>query len=159
MVNRFTPDLILARINSAYEYLSYLQELETGNVSWKDGLNQYEAGSLSFAKAMTLINPRFCPAISTNVQGVRRFLEEPGFSSMKCQSDILWGYDCPIGSRALHADHLFPYTLGGPTIGANKIYLCSDHNSMKSCDLHFYSWESKAEWLDAQIRLIARYAN
>lgn len=55
----------------------------------------------------------------------------------QCQSEIIFGYECPLEDITSTNDHIWPYSLGGPTIAVNRITLCKTHNSMKSNNFHF----------------------
>ena len=93
-------------------------------------------------------------ALIRDIQGYRSFKQENG----KCQSKLIWGYECPIHSLLCHGDHLFPYSMGGPTISANKLLLCRYHNMVKATDIHLFPWEEKENrliWLDSHIKNIA----
>ncbi len=69
-----------------------------------------------------------------------------------CQSDVVWGYKCPLTEESIESDHFFPRALGGPAIGTNQVWLCRTHNQWKGSDLMHYPWERGApEWLDRQI--------
>lgn len=75
-------------------------------------------------------NTETCP-----VRGPRTFtVGQP--RGAKCQSRELWGYDCPFDQVNLSADHRFPFSLGGPTLGTNLIWLCKVHNGAKAADWH-----------------------
>lgn len=95
---------------------------------------------------------RVCP-----IRGERSFRMEAGMQGRQCSSPLLWGYDCPLHAvDGLAADHLFPYSLGGPTVAENKIYLCSRHNAVKGADIHIYPWErGEPPWLQAVIQRIS----
>lgn len=73
---------------------------------------------------------------------------DAGASVHGCQSEILWGYKCELEGE-IEVDHLFPYSLGGPSNGSNKLHLCRLHNRLKSSDIHFYPWEKgEPAWLE-----------
>ena len=77
---------------------------------------------------------------------------------IKCRSMLLWGYECPFEDiNQLAADHCFPYSLGGPTLATNKIYLCKWHNQIKAGDIHIFPWElGEPQWLLPMIDRIKR---
>jgi hypothetical protein len=55
----------------------------------------------------------------------------------------------------MEIDHLFPYSLGGPTIAVNAIYLCRRHNLGKSVDIHLIPWEEGFPWVDGILNNLA----
>src|SRR5207247_1839385 len=59
----------------------------------------------------------------------------------QCQAMRLWGCSCPYGAAPKEADHLFPRSLGGPTIAENRLTLCTWHNKIKSMDPYIFPWE------------------
>ncbi len=148
------------RIDTAKTYLERLNSnLSKGwNIIYED----YSKGHLDFFDKITMIHPDFIKSIHLpnhishdnlirDIQGKRLFKQENG----SCQSKLLWGYECPYNNNLLcHGDHLFPYSMGGPTISANKLLLCHYHNMVKSTDIHLYPWEDKMNrfsWLDNHI--------
>jgi hypothetical protein len=42
-----------------------------------------------------------------------------------CEAKFVWGYPCPFGDTRVQIDHLFPYSLGGPTVPGNGVWLCA----------------------------------
>lgn len=86
------------------------------------------------------------------VQGKRSF--GPNFRTSNCESELIWGYSCNLNDD-IEQDHLFPYSLGGKTIPANRVFLCKYHNQVKSSDIHNFPWENLRErvepWLDEQL--------
>jgi len=84
-------------------------------------------------------------SIQHSVQGARKFGPKVGNST--CQSSMLWGYECKLGGD-IQQDHLFPYSLGGPSLGTNRIYLCHYHNMVKGSDIHCFPWESTEMWIE-----------
>ncbi len=91
-------------------------------------------------------------SIQKVIQGDRNFRGK--LASKACTSKYLWGYDCEFNSD-IQKDHLFPYSLGGPTVNGNMLGLCRYHNMVKSSDVHCYPWEDfgvwAEPWLDLQI--------
>jgi len=58
------------------------------------------------------------------------------YTTERCQLSRLLGgnIQCPYHRRTVkcQADHLWPFSLGGPTIETNKLALCGDCNRQKS---------------------------
>jgi hypothetical protein len=152
-----------ARINSAY---CYLKELERSTkVGWLEYFNS--EAKTAFSK-LALLHPDHLHNLDLpphrNIESIQRSIQGPRtFSSSiygcVCQSTLVWEYACEL-TGAIQQDHLFPYSLGGPTLGANRIYLCQYHNMVKSSDIHCYPWEAvdtwTRSWLDVQLDRLHR---
>lgn len=83
---------------------------------------------------------------------------DPLVFSEECQSDRLWGYECPFRGSEFAADHLFPRSLGGPTDARNRLNLCRWHNTAKSMDVHVFPWEEGIpDWVPQLLRVLARW--
>lgn len=138
------------RYESTKEYLLSLEKsLQLG---W---LGFYNKHSNSIYDKLALIHPDHYEEINLDdhllngaaqkkIQGSRSFSAS---SSMEtCSSSLLWDYDCHLNGD-IQQDHLFPYSLGGPTIAKNRIYLCCYHNMVKSSDVHCFPWEAVEQWV------------
>lgn len=150
-----------SRVEVAKRYLEeHHKMLDT---SWPSLYRKYKKGELSKVQEFSLINPdHFRELVNVrDVLGNRSFNQDLVIESIDCQSRKMWGYDCNVQERShvgMNADHLFPYSLGGPTLGGNKIYLCSVHNEMKGNDIHLYPWEAPTpEWLQQIISSIHHF--
>lgn len=148
------------RIESAEKYLSHLEySLRT---DWTHQYKAYLEGELSSEESLSLIHPLHYNDITDvgDIRGARSFTKEPSSNTIKCECDIIWGYDCPMSLRelsAIQADHLFPYSLGGPTVSGNKIHLCEVHNRSKGADFHLLPWgHLNFNWVDETIHRIYR---
>jgi hypothetical protein len=153
------------RVESAKEYLTAL------NISlrkpWKEQFNLMLEEKLSIYEKLSLLSPLHLQNIRLpkhvkyenviiEIQGKRNFKSEQGG---KCDSQLIWGYDCFFDSNNISSDHLFPYSLGGPTSPNNKILLCRYHNMVKNSDIHFYPWEqvnSRSVWLNDSLEKISK---
>lgn len=93
--------------------------------------------------------------LQAKIQGPRSFQNKSNQGSCNC--NLLWGYNCTL-NEDIQQDHLFPYSLGGPTLGTNRIYLCRYHNMVKTSDIHIYPWINVTtltqQWLDNQIKML-----
>jgi hypothetical protein len=111
--------------------------------------------ALELVEAMTLIHPVWLPSAVDK----RLIFGERSFgltTASRCESHELWQYACDLRHTSLHADHLFAYSLGGPTWAANRLTLCDVHNGIKGADVHLYPWEAgEPSWL---ARLLERYS-
>jgi 5-methylcytosine-specific restriction endonuclease McrA len=129
------------------------------DVNWREAYCEYQYGRLTPYEALVICHPRYYNEASdapiSNIRGPRAFSSEDLLTGSKCRAVNIWGYECPFSTEVcLQADHIFPYAYGGPTESANKLYLCSEHNRLKGCDLHYFDWEqSRIVWLT---QLLAR---
>lgn len=164
MVNGSTLDL---RIGRAHEYLCALAA--SFERPWAEAVRQARAGE-DWLPLLALAHPdhykecerylreyhvqRICP-----VRGARSFEMEVGLDTLACAAERIWGYACPIArSDKPAADHLFPFSLGGPTLASNKVHLCRWHNQIKAADIHVYPWElGQPPWLDDVLKRISRF--
>jgi hypothetical protein len=139
-------DVIAQRFASGHRYLQLLRR--PNRFPWRQNYNRYCSGELSLEEAMVLAHPEWLPPYiqPTTILGDPTFTAVAGGS---CQSQRLWGYECDVPrSGALHGDHLFPRSLGGPTAALNRLTLCSVHNWLKGADVHLYPWEAgEPAWL------------
>lgn len=153
-------DVFRVRVQATEKYLKYLEESFLPNW-WVHRTNWIKADD--WLGRLALIHPDHFFDIehlrdSCPVRGVRKFPIEPGMSDKECGCKDVWGYSCPIhsGGQAIAADHLFPFSFGGPTLASNKLYLCSRHNLMKGSDLHCFPWElGEPRWLSALLERAA----
>lgn len=151
------------RTDSTIEYLKALEK--SFQVGWSE---TFTIGEKTVFEKLALLHPlhikeldlpshQSVEKIQESFQGPRRFSKPLGGNS--CQSALLWGYDCELKGE-LQQDHLFPYSLGGPTFQTNRIFLCNYHNMVKSSDIHCYPWDSidswTEPWLDSQIDRLNR---
>ena len=78
--------------------------------------------------------------------------------SEPCESARLWGYPCPFEGAQSAADHLYPKSLGGPTVAENRLTLCRWHNTAKSMDVHIFPWEEGVlVWVPRILRSLSGY--
>lgn len=136
--------------NHAEAYLLSLQTVLSQN--W---LDTYQKKELDIYEKLSLLHPDHIDSldlpysqkkseIQSLVQGPRQF--KPHHIKQSCDSRKLWGYSCKL-DQPLEQDHLFPYSLGGPTISTNRIFLCKYHNMVKSCDIHILPWNDINNWI------------
>ena len=69
-----------------------------------------------------------------------------------CSIDKLTMVDClfnemPEIRGKVEADHIWPNSLGGPSILDNRLLLCKYHNGMKSNDISNFTWEHPPSWV------------
>jgi hypothetical protein len=140
--------MINPRYDQARMYLEALNESLRN--SWLEQVDK----PLSIFQKLALLHPdhygaldlpcnKSVEVIKQQIQGKRKF--ERTIITAKCECHIVWGYDCRLDT-ILELDHLFPYALGGPTIGTNRITLCKYHNMVKSSDVHCFPWEFYEKW-------------
>ena len=137
------------RTKSASDYLKALDKsLQQG---W---LKSFRGGAHTIFEQLALLHPEHLEelglpshwtvqSIQQSIQGVRSFAS-PVLNSA-CDAHLIWGYECEL-SGDIQQDHLFPYSLGGPTVARNRVFLCKYHNMVKSSDIHCYPWESVDKW-------------
>lgn len=149
---------LLTRVAGAKEYLLALQL--SYSADWFVWLSEYVAGRLSLAHAFALIHPDHYADLDpmNAIRGPRQFEEEVGVSSVRCAVHEFWGYPCSNSLLGdVVGDHVFPYSLGGPTVATNKIHLCRIHNQMKSNDVHVFPWDAPPPpWLPICLDAIRR---
>ena len=134
------------RVRFASLYLEALQK--TLQVGWNEIYNQKE--NLKLYQKLTLIHPDVLSEVGLTENQINKFrgtnkFDRDNISTRKCASDKIWGYECNLTSneQEIEQDHLFPYSLGGPTIKQNRIFLCRYHNQLKGNDIHLYPWEEE----------------
>lgn len=140
-----------ARIEQGRLYFETLG-LMFRQASWDDAHDLHVAGGSQRASALALIHPAWLETEDfSEIRGSRSF----GFEAMgeSCQAPLIWGYSCP--NSAIEVDHMFPYSLGGPTRADNGLLLCRDHNRLKGHDVHLIPWERYSfPWLADQLAAI-----
>lgn len=82
----------------------------------------------------------------------------------RCRIDLLIGMECPFNEFPsirgdLQGDHLWPYSLGGPSNSrndraVNRILLCPNCNRSKSSGIIMYNWKIPP-WLENRLREIS----
>jgi len=135
--------IISARIEVASAYIqAYYASLQS---AWDEMYQLYLDDELKLAASLALAHPDHYKELpnSNQIRGQRSFSKDTAHDSINCSCKTIWGYKCSVNIAlwGISADHLFPFSLGGPTIGSNKMYLCAMHNQLKGNDVHFYPWE------------------
>jgi 5-methylcytosine-specific restriction endonuclease McrA len=119
--------------------------------------------ALSIEERLALINPacfeRVEPERSAHqaretIQGRKSFARAT--TMITCQRDERYGSRCY--QRAAEQDHFFPYKYGGPTLAANRIWLCSSCNSDKSASVQGLEIGQNIEgWLASYLQSLEKY--
>lgn len=137
------------RVEHARAYLEFLQR--STSHSWLDLYNRHQAGLLSLPQSVVLVHPSWLDAQKTPSREKRSF--NLTFTSLqRCEAEKIWGYECTFESP-IHQDHYFPYSLGGPTLPANALFLCKLHNDSKAGDIHLLNWTPETfTWLSPMIQ-------
>ena len=149
-----------SRIEQGEEYLLALEEFR--NWEWSEILAVYRKRRLTLPQAMVLVHPTFYEDREANVGlsilGPRSFPVSAGQHVAGCMSDQIWLSACELKNpEAVHSDHLFPYSLGGPTVAENQLFLCPVHNRSKAGDIHLFPWErGEPSWLAIQVERIGK---
>ena len=146
------------RIEQGEEYLWALEQFQ--NRKWSEILAEYRNGRLSLPQAMVLVHPDYYEdreeAVGQSVRGPRSFLASVGQQVAHCMADQIWLVGCSLSSpEVIQSDHMFPYSLGGPTMAENQLFLCPAHNRSKASDIHLFPWErGEPRWLATQVERI-----
>jgi hypothetical protein len=150
--------ILLARVERGAQYFIALSRAFQS--SWRQVREGIERDNelRSATELLPLLHPEWLNSLAQReaAQGRRAFPGTPARSA-RCQSSLLWGYSCPFDAP-LEVDHLFPYTLGGPsTSHGNSLVLCREHNRMKAHDIHVLPWEVDAlwAWIPGQVQWVA----
>lgn len=145
--------LIGTRINKAKHYLSVLED--SLQVSWNE-FYTVSKDHKDWVYRLAAVHPQHylehIPAFKAAcpIRGLRSMPIDAGAADRGCRCSLIWGYPCHLHRPQLVADHLFPYSFGGPSCGENKIFLCGLHNSVKGSDIHMFPWErGEPAWLPA----------
>lgn len=154
-------EILRKRIEHGEEYLLALEELLDSE--WNEIFAAHSEGKLRLPQSMVLLHPSFYKEREREtgiaaIRGTRRFTRDAGPGHTNCMADQIWLSSCPLEKPgALHSDHLFPYSLGGPTLAANQLFLCPVHNRSKTNDVHLFPWEKgEPSWLAEQVDRIRR---
>jgi HNH endonuclease len=156
---------ISQRVAKAQEYLTILQasmqidwpEFYTQAVTHENWLFRLAAVHPVHYKDYVWQESNQC-----KIRGPRGMQMDGGVKVQGCQCRLIWGYDCKLTQTRFEADHLFPYAFGGPSLGQNKVVLCSLHNQAKGSDVHLFPWElGEPVWLGGvldRIKIQLRYS-
>ena len=143
------------RLERGEEYLLALEEFQSWG--WSEILAEYNEGRLALPQAMVLVHPDFYKEreaeVGQSIRGHRSFSTTAGRHVAACMADRIWLSACPLENpEVVHSDHLFPYSLGGPTLAENQLFLCAVHNRSKASDIHLFPWErGEPNWLAIQV--------
>ncbi len=149
-------EVVANRFSSALRYLEFLESIRSTR-NWLAEHGRFMAQELTTEEALALVHPRFLIDVGDAdfIRGRRSFDEEVSAEWCQCQSEMVWGYVCPIRADSFQADHFFPYGAGGATETENRIWLCPSHNSVKSSDVHLYRWEAPLpNWVTPRLALM-----
>jgi len=138
---------------SATEYI-----LELGlllQLSGGDRLEQMNAQAPSLSGRLARINPRIWSVIDVagmgqpDPRGKRQFPAASRSRAGSCEIfRLLPGAECTINEEGREFDHVWPYSLGGPTVSSNRTRLCATHNQVKSAFV-LLAMDEQPEWLEA----------
>ena len=159
-MNAIDPTTLKNRIAFGEEYLLALEEFQSWK--WSEILAEYHNRRLTLPQAMVLVHPAFYEDREANleqsIRGPRSFSTTAGQQVAACMADQIWFSACPLASpEDVHSDHFFPYSLGGPTLAENQLFLCPVHNRSKANDIHLFPWElGEPNWLGTQVDRIGK---
>ena len=143
------------RIEAGREYFEALDLAFT--VGWREAFSAYSGSGQPVTLGLALVHPEWFEDQAVrpggDIRGPRGFPLRAQKSG-SCQAEVLWGYQC--ARVPLEVDHLFPYSLGGPTRPENGVLLCVSHNRLKGHDVHLLPWETyRFPWLAEQVEAAA----
>jgi hypothetical protein len=148
--------LLIQRLEITRDYLACVEELDT--TAWEVAYERYLAGNATLPEQLALAHPKhYLPFPgSAAIRGPRLFTQSL-FGPQGCQAEVLWAYACQRTTVfGAVADHLSPWSLGGPTAATNMLFLCALHNQLKGSDIHMYPWEAgEPPWLRPTLHAIA----
>jgi len=152
-----SDSLLEKRISYAIRYLQF--DASTRDLTWLEAIESFNSNAdFKLPELMVLIHPRFMKAMDLDTKLLLGGDFIPNVTNgQKCRSKEVWGYECPYINSKIHVDHSFPRSRGGATHPMNAMYLCDNHNLMKSSDVHMYPWENlelNLEWIDATLEKI-----
>lgn len=148
------------RIERGEEYLLALEKFQSWK--WSEILAEYRKRMLTVPEAMVLVHPDYYKdreaRVGQSIRGPRSFSAIASQHAADCMANQIWLSACPLKNPdVVHSDHLFPYSLGGPTIAANRLLLCPVHNRSKAGDIHLFPWErGEPSWLTIQVERIGK---
>jgi hypothetical protein len=127
---------------------------------WEEKTALFRAGQLDPEEALVLAHAEWyaeleIEGLPSSVRGPRTF--GPVLRDAQCQAESVWGYPCPFPAGRCQIDHLFPYSLGGPTVPENAVWLCGFHNGTKGAEFHMLDLARvSARWLPDIVARIER---
>jgi hypothetical protein len=143
-----TPEVLHLRLTHVVQYLTALER--ASHTTWQ----AFAVDAATLPERLVLVHPGWHRGDVTAQLLLQSF--SGSLTGSECQSDRLWGYDCPLTSTQIHCDHVFPRALGGPRDGTNQVWLCALHNGWKSSDLFAYPWEvGEPHWLQGQLTRVS----
>ena len=140
--------MLATRFDAARSYLFALHN--AAGLGWSARYEQFLEAKSSLPEGLALAHPSWLPsgASRSNIYGPELFETSTAVHRVGCESARLWLYECPFVASGLQGDHVFPRSLGGPTLAANLLSLCPLHNRLKGPDVHLYPWEEgEPSWL------------
>lgn len=153
------PETLEFRLRASERYFVMLHRAISNGV-WDTCRVEWGGVSATLPAKLVLLHPLWLEfGGETTARRARRSFGMRVPPSAHCESEQLWGYGCPFGSRAeIEVDHLFPWALGGPTIAENALFLCRHHNRAKGHDVHLIPWEQPGHfgWVDAELEQVAQ---
>jgi hypothetical protein len=157
------------RFEGARRYLEVRANPRWGDLGWTAGYEMYLKGLLlspdspgrfSTPECLALCDPALwkhrVDVDTTHILGPKTFRSNSKRPALTCESELLFGYKCPVPHVRVEADHVFPRSLGGKTHPANRLYLCRFHNRSKGADIHFYPWDEEPQhWVKEVLDSVA----
>ena len=145
-----------SRVTACRAYLAALTKYR--HCDWTTTHAVFKRGEMTLAEAFALAHPEHYSGhiLEVRVRGPRTFPPLPTAVEAECGSRLIWGYECSLPG-GFAADHIFPWSLGGPTDPTNRVTLCTTHNQLKGSDVHAYPWErGRPTWLEPLLDRVAQ---
>lgn len=121
--------------------------------------------STRLPELLALIHPDFYYKNGTPLEGSLPW-KNNGFAAGitqtdRCRAEVYTGVECLFNQNPqirgkCHADHVWPNSLGGPSILDNRLVLCKYHNGMKSNDIAHFNWTIIPNWLESYLQKLYR---
>lgn len=144
------------------DYLTSLAELLSLAVAERLRRLAFPPAPPNWVELAAQLHPRVYLVMEPKVVGLqdprgsRRFAV--GQPARECEWSKLAGRTCSLPPERLQADHVWPYSLGGPTVPDNLAWLCETHNALKSAFLFGAAVDANLVWLPSHADRTRNYA-
>ena len=141
-------------------------EMEKDNI-WLEAFNKINMDSIdgpNLPFVLSLIHPDFYCRRGETFHESLPWRKKSNFTAgirntALCSIGKLTKVDClfnefPEMRGKVEADHIWPNSLGGPSILDNRLLLCKYHNGMKSNDISNFTWEDTPSWVGRYLHTI-----
>lgn len=156
--NKYTSFYLKALFNLKREMLNKTHT-ERDHL-WLNAFGELDVNSINndtLPLVLSLIHPDFYYRRGESFQDNLNWKKKSDFTAgirntSICSISKLTKIDClfndiPEIRGKVEADHIWPNSLGGPSILDNRLLLCRFHNGMKSNDISNFTWDTEPSWL------------